>query len=268
LSSGERRGSTIFKAVNVNKTINIFRPVVINKSVDIDRNITINKNVVINKNVLVNKGNAIATAQANAFALAAAQARGAAPTIVYAGSYQIINYNRRGGVALAVAAAPGSGACRKHEATVVKSIHAVCVGFDGQESAAAHMVADTWIESGYEGEVARCTPGSRLKVVIGDVVQSDQGLAGTYDHGQVLRCGAREVLRHFKDGQLKCAPAVPVPDGTERANLRRWGTGDVFFAFRTAVCVTQGRAAEVSIAREAEVGGMMLDGGVGERSGY
>src|SRR5262249_25190201 len=153
--------------------------------------------------------------------------------------------------------------------TVVKSIHAVCVSFEGREFPASHMVGDTWLDSGYEGEVARCIPGSHLKIVIGDVMQSDQGLAGTYDHGQILECAEHEALRHFKDGMVKCAPAIPVPDCTERTNLRRWGTGDFFFSFRSKVCVTESHTAEVSTAAsEAEVGGMTLDGGVGDSSGY
>jgi hypothetical protein len=263
-SSGNR-GSTvnIFKPVNVNKTINIFKPVVI------DKNININKNVIINKNVVINKVDAIAAAQANAFtaANAAVQAGGTAQNVVYAGSYQIINYTSRAGGAIAIAATAGGGACHVQDATVIKAIHAVCVAFDGREFPASHMTGDTWIDSGYEGEVARCIPGAHLKITIGDVVQSDQGLAGSYDRGQILQCGAREALRHFKDGMVKCVAAIPVRDCTERTNLRRWGTGDFFFSFRGKVCVTQSHSAEVGTAAEAEVSGMTLEGGVGDRSG-
>jgi hypothetical protein len=151
------------------------------------------------------------------------------------------------------------------EATVVKSIHAVCISFEGREYAASHMIGDTWIDASYEGEVARCIPGSHLKVIIGEVLQSDQGLAGTYDHGQVLECAVGEALRHFKDGMVKCAPAVPVPDCTERTNLRRYGTGDFFFSFRAKVCVSESRTVETEAT---EVSGMTLDGGVGDTSGY
>ncbi len=249
--------------ININKNINIFKPVNINK------NININKNVIINKNIVINKVNAIATAQASAFATAAgaAQAGAAAQTIVYSGSYQIINYSNRGaGGAIAIAAVHGGGACHMQEATVVKSIHAVCVSFEGREYAASHMIGDTWIDSGYEGEIARCIPGSHLKVIIGEVLQSDQGLAGTYEHGQVLMCGEHEALRHFKDGMVKCAPAIPVPDCTERTNLRRWGTGDFFFSFRAQVCVSSTTTADAA-TEATEVGGMTLDGGVGDNSG-
>jgi len=89
-------------------------------------------------------------------------------------------------------------------------------------------------------------------------------MAGTYENGQVLQCGPNEALRHYKDGMLKCAPAVPVKDCTERTNLRLYGTGDFFFSFRTQVCVTAARTAS---ARSIEVTGMALDGGVGE-GGY
>jgi len=128
------------------------------------------------------------------------------------------------------------------------------------------MIGDTWIDSGYEGEVARCIPGSHLKVVIGEVLQSDQGLAGTYDHGQVLMCADHESLRHFKDGMVKCAPSIPVPDCTERTNLRRWGTGDFFFSYRAKVCVTSSTVAEHT-TQATELSGMTLDGGVGDSSG-
>ena len=137
---------------------------------------------------------------------------------------------------------------------------------EGREFAASHMIGDTWIDSGYEGEIARCISGSHLKIVIGEVLQSDQGLAGTYDHGQVLICADHEALRHFKDGMVKCAPAIAVPDCTERTNLRLYGTGDFFFSFRSQVCVTESHTAEVSTA--TEVTGMSLDGGVGGGSGY
>ncbi len=57
-----------------------------------------------------------------------------------------------------------------------------------------------------------------------------------------------EALRHFKDGMLKCAPALPVPDCTERTNLRRYGTGDLFFSYRASVCVTAARSASANPA--------------------
>jgi len=262
-------------SININKNINIFKPVVINKNININKNIdinkdiNINKNVIINKNVVINKVNAFSSAEASAFAeaAAAAQAGAAANVTVYSGSYQIINYSGHGaGGAIAIAAVHG-GTCHMQEAWVVKSIHAVCVSAEGREFPASHMFGDTWIDSTYEGEVARCIPGSHLKIVIGEVLQSDQGLAGTYDHGQVLECGAHEALRHFKDGMVKCAPAVPVPDCTERTNLRRYGSGDFFFSFRGKVCVTESYSAQ-SGETAADVSGLPLDGGVGETSGY
>jgi hypothetical protein len=111
----------------------------------------------------------------------------------------------------------------------------------------------------------RCIPGSHLKVVIGDVMQSDQGMAGTYASGQVLECGDHEALRHYKDGMVKCTPAVPVPDCTERTNLRRYGTSDMFFSYRASVCVSGGQTASRE-TRDLELTGMTLNGGVGEGS--
>ena len=34
----------------------------------------------------------------------------------------------------------------------------ICVSNDGHQFPASHMTPDTWINSGYEGEVARCLP--------------------------------------------------------------------------------------------------------------
>ncbi len=153
-----------------------------------------------------------------------------------------------------------TGRCEMQEASVVKAIHAVCVAPDGREFPASHMVGDTWIDSGMEGEILRCIPGAHLKVVIGDVMQSDQGMAGLYASGQTIECTEGEALRHFKDGMLKCVAKVPVKDCTERTNLRRWGTGDMFFTYRSTVCVAP-RVAQVR--RELDVTGMSLEGGVG-----
>ncbi|MEO8300884.1 MAG: hypothetical protein ABI608_03775, partial [Rhizomicrobium sp.] len=94
---------------------------------------------------------------------------------------------------------------------------------------------------------------------------------------------------HFKDGMLKCAVARKVPDCTERTNLRKWGTGDMFFTYVTRVCLEQRRemvggtsqvspsysyqmspeqrnsaaAAAAAKARELRLSGMALYGGVG-----
>jgi hypothetical protein len=138
---------------------------------------------------------------------------------------------------LSVEVAAPQPVCTYQEATIVKAIHAVCVSVDGHEFAASHMTADTWVSNSYEGEVARCIAGSRLKVTVGKVTQSTEGLAAAYSSGQVLQCATHEAVRHYKDGALKCAPAVPVPDCTERTNLRKYGTGDLFFSYRAKVCV-------------------------------
>ena len=151
---------------------------------------------------------------------------------------------RFGGGDFSVNAAPAAvdyvakgGQCSFVDATVVKAIHAVCVSADGREFPASHMVGTSWIASGYEGEIARCLPGSTLKVMIGSVVQSDQGMATSMNDAQTLTCGPRQAVRHYKDGMLKCAPAVKVVDCTERTNLRKWGTGDMFFSYVTKVCL-------------------------------
>ena len=138
---------------------------------------------------------------------------------------------------LNVETAPVRARCTIQEATIVKTIHAVCVSAEGHEFPASHMLGDTWINGGYEGEVVRCIPGSHLKIMIGKVVQSSEGLAAGASSGQVLECGPHEALRHYKDGLVKCAPAVPVVDCTERTNLRKYGTADLFFSYRAEVCL-------------------------------
>ena len=131
------------------------------------------------------------------------------------------------------------GQCHFVDATVVKSIHAICVSADGHQFPASHMTADTWITSGYEGEIARCLPGSTLRVLVGSVLQSDQGMAASFQDATALMCGPGEAVRHYKDGMLKCAPAEKVVDCTERTNLRKYGTGDMFFTYMTRVCLEQ-----------------------------
>jgi hypothetical protein len=135
-----------------------------------------------------------------------------------------------------------AGQCRIADTTVVKAIHAICVSADGHEFPASHMIPDTWINSSYEGEIARCLPGSVLKVMVGSLTMSDQGLAVSLNDAQVLSCGPAMAVRHFKGGMLKCASAQTVADDTERANLRKWGTGDMFFTFVTRVCLELKRA--------------------------
>jgi hypothetical protein len=272
-------GSTLIinKPVTINKNVSIYKPVTIEKNIDINKNINIDKSVTITKNIdaskhisiykniVINKGGgtAEASAFASAMASASASASASANVTVYNGSYQDVRVvNNNGGGEVSVSA---EETCQMQEATVMKAIHAICLAGD-REFAASHMLPETFIDSSYEGEVARCLPGAILKVIIGDVLQSDQGMAGTYEHGQVLQCAAHEALHHYKDGMLKCAPEVPVKDCTERTNLRLYGTSDFFFTFRTQVCASAAKSASVS--RSVEVTGMPLDGGVGADSGY
>jgi hypothetical protein len=255
-------GVTVYKPVIINKNININKNIDLSKNININKNVNINKNININKTIVIDKASAVASAEAQASAAANANAgANAGATVIYSGGgYEnvTVNNNYGGGGIGAVAT---ESRCEIQEATVVKAIHAICVSEDGREFPASHMVRETWIDSSYEGEVARCIPGAHLKVVIGDVLQSDEGMAGTYQNGQSLVCADHEALRHFKDGMLKCAPAVPVPDCTERTNLRRYGTGDLFFSYRTKVCVSTRTAHS-----EADLSGMSLEGGVGGSS--
>lgn len=222
--------------------------------VNIWKQININKPISINKSIVINKGGvSVSISGAEASAAAGAQ------TTVFGGSSyaeeMVVNHGGE------IGSLQAEETCEAQPATVVKAIHAVCVAATGEEFPASHMLAATWIESSYDGEVARCIPGLQLKAKIGDVVQSDEGMAGTYERSRVLMCGPHEVLRHYKNGMLKCAPAMPVPDCTERTNLRRYGSGDFFFAYGAEVCAESPRTAS---ARNTGLGEITLEGGVGE----
>ena len=255
----------VYKRTSIDNNINVYKPVTINKTIDNSKNIDItnnidnskniditknidnsktidnSKNININKSIVINKGgdNISVSAQASASAAAfAAAGAGAAAVVIGGGGWapEAPQAFIGGDIGtLYVVAAPQQ--CTIEEATIVKSIHAVCVTADHHEFPSSHMTADTWISASYEGEVARCIPGAHLKINIGKVVQSDQGLAAGISKGQMLECGPHEALRHFKDGMLKCAAAVPVPDCTERTNLRKYGSADMFFSYRAQVCL-------------------------------
>src|SRR5262249_26302135 len=132
---------------------------------------------------------------------------------------------------------------------------------------ASRMVRETWIDSPMNAELYRCLEGSSLHVMIGDVVESEQGMAGVYANAQVIDCAPGQVLRHYREGAVKCAAATPVPDCTERGNMRRYGLGDLFFSYRAKVCarVTASAASSSYSAagREVEVSGS-FNGGVGD----
>jgi hypothetical protein len=259
--------------VNINNNINNSKNIDINKPVTITQNIDNSKNININKNIVINQGSSQAEAAAIAEATAASSASANSVVNVNTssgnGSFASSASNSSAGSfgtssgfvetpsmyvsdigTIAVSAAEAPRECVYEQATVVKALHAICVAADGHEFPASHMVGDTWINNGYEGELARCLPGSHLKVVIGAVTQSSEGLAGSFSSGQTLECAPHEALRHFKDGMLKCAVAQPVPDCTERTNLRRYGTGDMFISYRTKVCLQTHQEYSEQMSRE------------------
>lgn len=260
----------IYKPVTINNNISIYKPVTINKNIDIQNNVDIQKNISIVKNIMITNSASVtasATASASAAASSSSSARAGAmgsananAGATYYGSYSEENvyYHGAGGDIGSLTTSQG---CEMQEATVVKALHAMCVAEDGREFPASHMVPATFLDASYEGEIVRCIPGAHLKVTIGDVVQSDQGMAGTYEHGAVLMCADHEALRHYKNGMLKCEAALPVKDCTERTNLRKYGTADIFFSFRTKVCAVPARQASQN---PVELTGMTLEGGVGE----
>ena len=256
---------TVYKPVNITTNIDTSKNIQINKSIDNSKNIditknidnskTINasKNIEINKSIVINKNvnveaSAVAIAQAQAFAASGAAAGAISFAGFSGGIPESPGFVAGGEINVNVeAAAP---ACTWQETTVIKAIHALCVSEDHHEFPASHMVEDSWIRAGYEGEIARCLPGSVLKVTIGSVMQSSEGAAVSTAHGETLMCGPQEALRYYKGGLLKCAPAVRVPDCTERTNLRKYGTGDMFFSYVTRVCLETGRELVGAESRE------------------
>lgn len=218
-----------------------------NKNINVNKNFNLNKNININKNIVI--------AKSNSFSIAVSGATAGAAGYASSGSYAETTVVNRGGGEVEAAA---EESCEMQEGSVVKAIHALCVSGEGREFPASHMLPETWIDTTYEGEVARCIPGSTLKVTVGNVVESDQGMAGTDDSGEVLACGSGEALWHYKNGMVKCGPAMPVKDCTERTNLRKYGTGDFFFSYRGKVCVTR-----TVRANSADLSSTHWDGGVG-----
>ena len=252
---------SVGKSISINKPVTINKTITLNTVIDNSKTININKNIDASKTVNISKSIVIDNGGSQAKALAVAEATASASVNVtlgnsgtatgFAGSSGGAAYFN-GGLApeapgpfaggdlggLTVDAGPlrVAGECTFEDATAIKAIHAVCVAADGREFPASHMLAESWIESSYEGEVARCIPGAHLKLTVGAVFQSSEGMASTWSHRQVLECASREAVRHYKDGMLKCAPAMAAPDYTERDNLRRYGSGDMFFTYRTRVC--------------------------------
>jgi len=278
----------VYKPIDINKSVNITnniddsknitinKPISITKNIDNSKYIDDSKNIEINKSIVINNGSGEAAALA--IAAAAASASASASVNIYGSSSSFSN-SMSGGVfnyspeaptvytggdlgnlsveAVAPAAPTGMGyapgQCTYQDATVVKSIHAVCVSDDGHEFPASHMTSETWINSAYEGELARCLPGSRLKVAMGKATPTGMGFASA-SGSDTLQCGVHEALRHYKDGVLKCAPAVPVPDCTERTNLRKYGTGDMFFTYRTKICAETSQEYVGQMSRAADAG--------------
>jgi hypothetical protein len=270
---------SVYKPVDINNNVNINNNIDNSKNIDINKPVTItnniddSKNINISKNIVINQGSSQAESTAISEALAASSAsasavvnlNGSSNSASFANSASNTQAGSTGTSSgfieapsmyvsdigtIAVSAAEAPHECVYQEATVVKAVHAICVAGDGHEFPASHMVGDTWINSAYEGELARCLPGSHLKVVIGQVTQSSEGMAGSFSSGQTLECAPHEALRHFKDGMLKCALAQPVPDCTERTNLRLYGTGDMFISYRTKVCLQTHQEYSEQMSRE------------------
>lgn len=250
--------------ININKNIDINKNININKNVNINKNISIFKPVLINKNIIINKVNASSSSDSFAAAAALAFAGARAQSVSTGGGGSIIQESGRVSQGeIGGAAAVTQEACVEQWATVVKAVHAVCVDHWGHSHPATRMRPETWIDASYSGELYRCLEGSSLRVIVGHVVQSNEGAAAVYDGGDQIECRSGEALRHFADGLVKCAVAEPVPDCTERTNLRRYGAGDIFFSFQEKVCAQSYSASETMSHASIELSNMTLSGGVG-----
>jgi hypothetical protein len=273
------------KNIEINRNFDFSRNIEINKHFDFSKHIDLSKNIEIEKNIDLSKHIEIeknidididvrAAAQAFASAGARAGAGAGAGAIVVGGStafVSVVNQGGGGGIGNVTVEEP----CVEQWGQVMASIHAECIDARGGAHPATRMLAETWIDSSIEREIYRCLSGSTLRVVLGEVVQSDHGLAGVYENGTVLTCSAGEALRHFTDGQVRCAVAERVPDCTERENMRRFGTGDLFFTYATRVCaVLAGRSTTSSssfVGGYSQGGGLEIsgmDGGVGGSGSY
>jgi hypothetical protein len=261
----------ITKSIEIDNSVNIYKPLTITKNILIDKSINITKNVdaskkfIIDKKIIINKGKGEANAEAFAFALARSSSRSYAS--VYGGSYMDTAVSYDGGVDIGVLAAEEP--CIEQWATLVRAVRAVCVDVRGRKHPAARMRAETWIDASYSGEIYRCTEGASLRVRVGHVVESEEGMAAVFEGGDELICRPGQALRHYADGQVKCATAERVPECTERRNLRAWGAGDIFFTYQAKVCARSYAASNQSgkmshgRSRELELSGMSLNGGVG-----
>jgi len=91
-------------------------------------------------------------------------------------------------------------------------------------------------------------------VLVGSVIQSDQGMATSYQDAQALICGAGEAVRHYKDGshaQMRpgrksggLQPSAPIC-------AKYTVPGDMFFTYVTKVCLEQHQDLVVARARES-----------------
>lgn len=277
---------SINKNINIDNSVSIYKPVTINKNIWIDKSVNIKKNIniskyidnskkiIIDKKIIINKGgNAKADAFASAAALAFASSRSNAVAYGGGGGYVEAVTPNIGGDIGGVAV---EEQCVEQWATLVKAVHAVCVDRWSKSHPATRMRPETWIDASYSGEIYRCLEGSSLRVVVGHVVDSEEGMAAVYEGGESLECRAGEALRHYADGMVKCATQEPVPDCTERRNLRAWGAGDIFFSYQSKVCAksysasssySSSYSARMSRSSgyrsEIELNGMSVNGGVG-----
>lgn len=244
--------------INIHKPVRIWKQVNIRNVVRINKRININKPININKTIIINKGNF--DVEAVARAAASAQSSSQAIAVASGGSAIVDVAAPRGGDFGAVAV---DQPCVEQWAVLVRAIRAECVGRTGNRHPATRMRPETWLDSTVNAEIYRCLAGSYLQVKIGDVVDSQQGMAGVFEGAQEITCAPGQALRHYRDGTVKCAVAERLTDCTERQNMRRYGLGDIFFTYRAKVCA---RVASYSAARagtEVEVEGSFT-GGVGE----
>lgn len=134
-------------------------------------------------------------------------------------------------------------------------IRASCIDDKGAPHPAARITSARDIDSGFDGEVFRCLPGTQMEVTIGRLVNGQ----AVWDGGRTLACGKGEALV-YRGGQIVCAPASRQAGCYERSLLRRHGPGIKVVTLTSQQTVQRTRTVQ---AERSELRGIFLDGGVG-----
>ncbi len=131
-----------------------------------------------------------------------------------------------------------------------KPVKAECIDVKGHLSNAVR-VSPAEIDAEYRGEVFRCAAGFALGATVGEWVDGH----ADYTDGFVIECQSGEALRFGQGGRLACAPEERRAD---------YGHAQLAGGPLAEVLIHRGDAASAGgHAGEADLGGLVLTGGVG-----